>query len=1055
MKACYHIPGRASWQGELSSDDKTRIERAIFVAIERALKSMAEPGSQIATTQIPGAEAASERFESSRYHPDADTYSMPSYQNQGAAVEVPVVSFEPEQATVTPDRVIESRPPFQDALVLALPGNHYVKIEAHRYATTTDPIHAVVWGKLLFGTTTWAILSRPQQSGELLYYVAGLSERLTEADLKVHPFEPQAHPVTGATGEFFGRVLPSLPGGYAVESVYFPDGGRTAPTREAFTGFVKRLAVAREERRLPLDPTQVRASVFANIDRLLATGDSDDLEKAADLLAELDATAFSLIDADTRVRYLTALVKAWTGEPQEKAIVEIFKSVTDRSELETVIKQLHDAGIWDQLFDDLDSELWSLLITLGRHFGDKAPISFDSLIKWLLEAKLIQPVPGVRITDKGIEISLDAVAEAYEAARSFIRFIGNFFESIWMFIAHPEKVVDAVGQLVKMTLTVQLASLGHTDSIKAVQQALGAIAEQALYALKGAAVTGMGPAIERRVKWAIIWEVASWFIGVGEIKAAVEGIGISEQLAAVGRILGILGFVEKGVEGERVATKLETLARLVSRTSKTLASEEDALRFISRLPSEDVTRLGQALEQLELSEATDLTRLVETNTEIGDTLHKAEVLREFSARAGGLTDDVAEAFGLLSRNGRLPPDQIRGLLYALPEGQHARFARALRSIPPSAFGPEGLASVDFLDMLAASPQRMDAMLQMGYGSFASIYRRAGKSVGETDRYLSTLAELEQRLPPANRAIEYRRLLDQLEREDTQAWLELENARAARFAPTEAHLDPQVIERWIDEELSRLSPPEPLGTQPVQIPGSVPPPTPAGSLSEALARVDLSGMPAAERARLHAGWQRYQGRAARRLNTEDDYIRFVYGKRTAQLAEIRLGPRALGVPGAVEQGAGLVLERVVNSRLPGGSRNVRDIPTSFGSTRPDHLPPGRRTVYLNPDGTVSATGTGTPFSAQFVGDSKYRDVIPTTNQTRGFARLAGMSDDRKLVFYVRWQDAFGDASQLLSDSYGVGKVLPQRFVPQLVQSGIREEAGQVGVTIELISNPLWR
>jgi len=77
---------------------------------------------------------------------------------------------------------------------------------------------------------------------------------------------------------------------------------------------------------LPLDPTTVRVSIFRNIDLLLASGDSDDLEKAAELLAELDATAFSLLDADTRVRYSTALVKAWTNEPQEKAIVEISRA---------------------------------------------------------------------------------------------------------------------------------------------------------------------------------------------------------------------------------------------------------------------------------------------------------------------------------------------------------------------------------------------------------------------------------------------------------------------------------------------------------------------------------------------------------------------------------------------------------------------------------------------------------------------------------------------------------------------------------------------------------
>ena len=215
------------------------------------------------------------------------------------------------------------------------------------------------------------------------------------------------------------------------------------------------------------------------------------------------------------------------------------------------------------------------------------------------------------------------------------------------------------------------------------------------------------------------------------------------------------------------------------------------------------------------------------------------------------------------------------------------------------------------------------------------------------------------------------------------------------------------------------------------------------------------MSAAERARLQAGWQRYSGKAARRLQSEDDYIRFVYGKRTGQLPEIRRGPRPLGVPGAVEQEAGLVLERVVNARLPGGSRNVRDIPTRFGNTRPDHLPPGSRTIHLNPDGSVSSTGTGTPFSAAFVGDSKYRSFVPTTDQTRGFARLAAHSDEKRLVFYVRWQDHFPDPAGLLLDRYGAGYSLPDRFVPAIVQSGVRDEARQAGVVIDLVSDPRWR
>src|SRR5262249_1461777 len=248
----------------------------------------------------------------------------------------------------------------------------------------------------------------------------------------------------------------------------------------------------------PLDPEFVRKSGFRNIDALLATRGAKELEQAADLLGRLNATAFSRIDAQTRIAYLLVLIKAWTREPQEKAIVEIFKSVSGHPELNTVIAALHGANLWEQLFDDLDDELWSLLAVLGRRFGDPKQFSFKQLIDLLLQAKLITILPGVRLTDKGAEISLDVIAEAYEAARSFIRFIGGFFESLLMFIAHPQKIVDGVGQLAKMIVTVQLAQVGDQEAIKEIEKALGAIGEQGLWALKSGAVTRMGAARRRR-----------------------------------------------------------------------------------------------------------------------------------------------------------------------------------------------------------------------------------------------------------------------------------------------------------------------------------------------------------------------------------------------------------------------------------------------------------------------------------------------------------------------------------------------------------------------------
>jgi hypothetical protein len=60
MKVCYHIPMRAVWSVEPPSEERARLERAIIIAIERAVKSRAEQDSEIMATEIQGREDTSE-----------------------------------------------------------------------------------------------------------------------------------------------------------------------------------------------------------------------------------------------------------------------------------------------------------------------------------------------------------------------------------------------------------------------------------------------------------------------------------------------------------------------------------------------------------------------------------------------------------------------------------------------------------------------------------------------------------------------------------------------------------------------------------------------------------------------------------------------------------------------------------------------------------------------------------------------------------------------------------------------------------------------------------
>jgi len=53
MKVRYHIPNCANWEDVPLPDEKARLERAIIIAIERAVRSQAQKDSEIAAAEIP------------------------------------------------------------------------------------------------------------------------------------------------------------------------------------------------------------------------------------------------------------------------------------------------------------------------------------------------------------------------------------------------------------------------------------------------------------------------------------------------------------------------------------------------------------------------------------------------------------------------------------------------------------------------------------------------------------------------------------------------------------------------------------------------------------------------------------------------------------------------------------------------------------------------------------------------------------------------------------------------------------------------------------------
>ena len=270
-----------------------------------------------------------------------------------------------------------------------------------------------------------------------------------------------------------------------------------------------------------------------------------------------------------------------------------------------------------------------------------------------------------------------------------------------------------------------------------------------------------------------------------------------------------------------------------------------------------------------------------------------------------------------------------------------------------------------------------------------------------------------------------------------------------------------IERWIDEAVQD-APVE--GAEPLD-PSRLGLSAPSRPRVHRLADVDDSDLSPARRAQFEARYPRYVqereaeiagGRTRRRPLSLEDYVRSRHGFDTRQLRPGEsLVPRELGRAGAVEQEAGRVLQRVVDSRLPPGSSNTRSFPNRFGDpVIPDHLPRGNNTIFVDSAGRRAAQGT--PFSARFVGDSNTRDFVPLTGQTRGFVNYARLSDTETLVFYVRWRETFPAEATLVSDAGLGGRVLPPRpWNARLLAPGLREMARRRGVRIRLVTDPAWR
>ncbi|MDN5289505.1 MAG: hypothetical protein JWR38_5779 [Mucilaginibacter sp.] len=540
------------------------------------------------------------------------------------------------------DAGASNRLPFENDLIVKLPYQNYLKVaKGKQYLITGSIGRAMVNGKMIFGYNNFVIIQdmEAKQKNMEKYYVTELATQgaVYDGEAKFSSNDFKTDIISDS------KEKPKIP---------------TIWNRLESTRKMRIIDVVLQD--IDIYPkeideylkTQVTKDIIKN--EFTASPDlakkifdeTDDLIKqdkkseAADKLATLTEAAFSFLSFEKKLEYIELLTNVWTWEAQEKAIVEIFKSVASIDELNKIKatlkgKKLWDGNtMWDKMFADLDSEYWSLLVAVGMKFSN-TPYTLSEFTTLLWNYVRNISMVGVFINANGEpEVIPNALKEIESAARGAINFIEGIWDGIVMLVSHPDKIIEGVAQMVNLILNMQLVQIGYPPAIEFVGKVFGQISKQIVAGVRGLALMDAEDIVIKKVKWAIIWEVASWFIGVGEIKAALKGVqigGMTEKVLAVARVFSrAAGLGKIAVEEAEMVSRFERLAGILVKESKVLKSEEEAMMLISKLEDKELEKLIMAMEKSEIKEGTSLTQLAKDSPELEGLVNKVESMEKLA-----------------------------------------------------------------------------------------------------------------------------------------------------------------------------------------------------------------------------------------------------------------------------------------------------------------------------------------------------------------------------------------------------------------------------------------
>jgi hypothetical protein len=685
-------------------------------------------------------------------------------------------------------------------------GFRAVSVSSPWQVETTALARALHWGVLAFGADGFAVYEAiPEQprSGAPPatpphYAVVRVWPPVDEAELRMEALEGDRFGFHARHWEVDRRYWADLDGDgraelvvtYRVRVLVTPeDRSRLYPPSRAAVAELERELAATPEALRAVPAAYARIALFDPVDALLATGSEDDRAAAVALLERIGTEGYLLLaqDRPRRDRYLAALLQAheylddWRRS--STAVIAILGASGSPSELKATVAQVQAAGLLTELLRN--AELLQMLATIGRKFGRPDPIDAAFLLEVLQDLKVLpRRLSDVFVDDDDVSIAREVDNLLYALAST----LRSSLEGVVVLITDPGRLVDGVQAMARLCWTVVKAVEFHdVEAMTTLYKLLERAGEEVVAAVRGLALlqeaTGPGQqeataAIADRVKWALVFEVATAFVGIAEIRAAVVALRELRMVGAAGRFLAVARRVGAVFQPGRTGTRVQHLAHIVAWGRTELGAAEDVAELLARLPDADVAALARAIDATDFDRSiAGVAALVQAHPALGhlveDALPKLRATHLLRQKARALGEDVVAAVNRAIRPGGFAVADVHALLEALPEGQGGVFARMISRIPDAELRPGGVADLAFLRRAAAKPSRMSTVDRLGLGPYRALATRAGADDAHLDDLVTALVNH----PRSKDPVRYQGLLDRVAAVELGALVELET-----FAP---------------------------------------------------------------------------------------------------------------------------------------------------------------------------------------------------------------------------------------------------------------------------------